>query len=67
MPWELRHQRASDRQGRTDGLRHKRDEMCELLVAVQKAPIAQKNGPGATGFMVKQNNGLSSQTVYHAH
>jgi histidine triad (HIT) family protein len=46
----------------------KPDEMCELLAAVQKAAIAQKNGLGATGFRVQQNNGLSSsQTVYHAH
>src|SRR6202048_1842438 len=46
----------------------KPDEMRELLVAVQKAAIAQKKGLGATGFRVQQNNGLSSsQTVYHAH
>jgi histidine triad (HIT) family protein len=46
----------------------KPDEMRDLLVAVQKAGIAQKNGLGATGFRVQQNNGLSSsQTVYHAH
>ena len=46
----------------------KPDEMCELLVAVQKAAIAQKKGLGATGFRVQQNNGLSSsQTVYHSH
>jgi len=46
----------------------KPDEMSDLLVAVQKAAIAQKNGLGATGFRVQQNNGLSSsQTVYHAH
>jgi histidine triad (HIT) family protein len=46
----------------------KPDEMRELLVAVQKAAIAQKKGLGATGFKVIQNNGLSSsQTVYHAH
>ena len=46
----------------------KPDEMCDLLVAVQKAAIAQKNGLGATVFRVQQNNGLSSsQTVYHAH
>src|SRR3984893_3650846 len=46
----------------------KPDEMRDLLVAVQKAAIAQKNGLGATGFRVQQNNGLSSsQTVYHAH
>src|SRR5262249_35513721 len=42
----------------------KPDEMRDLLVAVQKAAIAQKNGLGATGFRVQQNNGLSSsQTV----
>src|SRR3954470_13122871 len=46
----------------------KPDEMRDLLVAVQEAAIAQKNGLGATGFRVQQNNGLSSsQTVYHAH
>ena len=46
----------------------KPDELRDLLVAVQKAAIAQKNGLGATGFRVQQNNGLSSsQTVYHAH
>ena len=46
----------------------KPDEMRDLLVAVQKAAIAQKKGLGATGFKVIQNNGLSSsQTVYHAH
>jgi histidine triad (HIT) family protein len=46
----------------------KPDEMCHLLAIVQKAAIAQKNGLGATGFRVQQNNGLSSsQTVYHAH
>ena len=46
----------------------KPDEMRDLLVAVQKAAIAQKSGLGATGFRVQQNNGLSSsQTVYHAH
>jgi histidine triad (HIT) family protein len=46
----------------------KPDELRDLLVAVQKAAIAQKKGLGATGFKVIQNNGLSSsQTVYHAH
>src|SRR4051812_17084907 len=46
----------------------KPDEMCYLLATVQKAAIAQKNGLGASGFRVQQNNGLStSQTVYHAH
>src|SRR3954470_18915005 len=46
----------------------KPDEMRDLMVAVQKAAIAQKNGLGATGFRVQQNNGLSSsQTVYHSH
>ena len=46
----------------------KPDEMGYLLLTVQKAAIAQKNGLGATGFRVQQNNGLSSsQTVYHAH
>ena len=38
----------------------KPDEMRDLLVTVQKAAIAQKNGLGATGFRVQQNNGLSS-------
>jgi histidine triad (HIT) family protein len=46
----------------------KPDEMCYMLAIVQKAAIAQKNGLGASGFRVQQNNGLSSsQTVYHAH
>ena len=46
----------------------KPDEMGYLLATVQKAAIAQKNGLGASGFRVQQNNGLSSsQTVYHAH
>src|SRR6476469_2844499 len=46
----------------------KPDEMGDLLLTVQKAAIAQKNGLGATGFRVQQNNGLStSATVYHAH
>ncbi|MEY2565433.1 MAG: histidine triad family protein [Verrucomicrobiota bacterium] len=46
----------------------KPDEMCYLLATVQKAAIAQKNGLGASGFRVQQNNGLSSsQTVYHSH
>src|SRR5215470_9855374 len=38
----------------------KSDEMRDLLVAVQKAATAQKNGLGATGFRVQQNNGISS-------
>jgi diadenosine tetraphosphate (Ap4A) HIT family hydrolase len=46
----------------------KPDEMRDIMVAVQKAGIAQKNGLGATGFRVQSNNGLSSsQTVYHSH
>jgi histidine triad (HIT) family protein len=46
----------------------KPDELRDLMVAVQKAGIAQRKGLGATGFRVSQNNGLSaSQTVYHAH
>ena len=46
----------------------KPDEMCHLLATAQKAAIAQKNGLGATGVRIQQNNGLSSsQTVYHAH
>ena len=44
------------------------DELRFLMVAVQKAGMAQRKGLGATGFRVSQNNGLSaSQTVYHAH
>lgn len=46
----------------------KPDELLALMVAVQKAGMAQRKGLGATGFRVSQNNGLSaSQTVYHAH
>ena len=46
----------------------KPDEMCYLLATAQKAAIAQKNGLGASGFRLQQNNGLSSsQTVYHSH
>jgi histidine triad (HIT) family protein len=46
------------RMGARNLLDLKPDEMCHL----------QKNGLGATGFRVQQNNGLSSsQTVYHAH
>jgi histidine triad (HIT) family protein len=46
----------------------KPDELRDLMLAVQKAGIAQRKGLGATGFRVSQNNGLSaSQTVYHAH
>ena len=46
----------------------KPDELRALMVAVQKAGMAQRKGLGATGFRVSQNNGLSaSQTVYHAH
>src|SRR5438270_10450880 len=48
------------RMGARNLLDLKPDEMRELLVAVQKAAIAQKNGLGATGFRVQQNNGLSS-------
>ena len=56
------------RMGARNLLDLKPDEMCHLLATVQKAAIAQKNGLGATGFRVQQNNGLSSsQTVYHAH
>ena len=56
------------RMGARNLLDLKPDEMCYLLATVQKAAIAQKNGLGATGFRVQQNNGLSSsQTVYHAH
>lgn len=46
----------------------KPDEMCHLMAIAQKAAIAQKNGLGATGVRLQQNNGLSSsQTVYHSH
>jgi histidine triad (HIT) family protein len=46
----------------------KPDELRDLMVAVQKAGMAQRKGLGATGFRVSQNNGLSAnQTVYHAH
>ena len=56
------------RMGARNLLDLKPDEMCYLLATVQKAAIAQKNGLGASGFRVQQNNGLSSsQTVYHAH
>jgi histidine triad (HIT) family protein len=56
------------RMGARNLLDLKPDEMCYLLATVQKAAIAQKNGLGATGFRVQQNNGLSSsQTVYHSH
>ena len=56
------------RMGARNLLDLKPDEMCAVLVAVQKAGIAQKNGLGATGFRVQSNNGLSSsQTVYHSH
>jgi histidine triad (HIT) family protein len=56
------------RMGARNLLDLKPDEMRDILVAVQKAAIAQKNGLGATGFRVQSNNGLSSsQTVYHSH
>src|SRR5215469_16229720 len=56
------------RMGARNLLDLKPDEMCHLLAIVQKAALAQKNGLGASGFRVQQNNGLSSsQTVYHAH
>jgi histidine triad (HIT) family protein len=46
----------------------KPDELRDLMVAVQKAGIAQRKGLGATGFRVSQNNGISAnQSVYHAH
>jgi len=46
----------------------KPDELRDVMLAVQKAGMAQRKGLGATGFRVSQNNGLSaSQTVYHAH
>src|ERR1044071_4113184 len=44
------------------------DEMCRLMATAQKPAIAKKNGLGATGVRLQQNNGLSSsQTVYHSH
>ena len=56
------------RMGARNLLDLKPDEMCYLLATVQKAAVAQKNGLGASGFRVQQNNGLSSsQTVYHSH
>ena len=56
------------RMGARNLLDLKPDEMCYMLAIVQKAAIAQKNGLGASGFRVQQNNGLSSsQTVYHSH
>src|ERR1043166_5032801 len=56
------------RMGARNLLDLKPHEMCYLLATVKKAAIAQKNGLGATGFRVQQNNGLSSsQTVYHSH
>src|SRR5439155_11135751 len=56
------------RMGARNLLDLKPDEMCYLLATAQKAAIAQKNGLGASGFRVQQNNGLSSsQTVYHSH
>ena len=46
----------------------KPDELRDLMVAVQKAGMAQRKGLGATGFRVSQNNGISAnQSVYHAH
>lgn len=56
------------RMGARNLLDLKPDEMRDIMVAVQKAGIAQKNGLGATGFRLQSNNGLSSsQTVYHSH
>jgi histidine triad (HIT) family protein len=56
------------RMGARNMLDLKPDELRDLMVAVQKAGIAQRKGLGATGFRVSQNNGLSAnQTVYHAH
>ena len=46
----------------------KPDELRAVMVAVQKAGMAQRKGLGATGFRVSQNNGISAnQSVYHAH
>ena len=56
------------REGARNLLDLKPDEMCHLMATAQKAAIAQKNGLGATGVRLQQNNGLSSsQTVYHSH
>jgi len=56
------------RMGARNILDLKPDELRDLMVAVQKAGIAQRKGLGATGFRVSQNNGISAnQTVYHAH
>ena len=48
------------RMGARNLLDLKPDEMRDLLVAVQKAAIAQKNGLGATGFRVQQNTGSAA-------
>src|ERR1051326_7500023 len=56
------------RMGARNILDLKPDELREIMVAVQKAGMAQRKGLGATGFRVSQNNGISAnQTVYHAH
>ena len=56
------------RMGARNILDLKPDELRDLMVAVQKAGIAQRKGLGATGFRVSQNNGISAnQSVYHAH
>lgn len=56
------------RMGARNLLDLKPEEFRYLLVAVQKAAIAQRKGLGATGFRVSQNNGISAgQSVYHAH
>ena len=56
------------RMGARNVLDLKPDELRDLMLAVQKAGMAQRKGLDATGFRVSQNNGLSaSQTVYHAH
>ena len=56
------------RMGARNILDLKPDELRDLMVAVQKAGMAQRKGLGATGFRVSQNNGISAnQSVYHAH
>src|SRR3954466_3214139 len=48
------------RMGARNILDLKPDELRDLMVAVQKAGIAQRKGLGATGFRFSQNNGLSA-------
>ena len=48
------------RMGARNLLDLKPDELRDLLVAVQKAGIAQKNGLGATGFRVSRTTGSAA-------